>query len=472
MARIVFGEWTPDQPGLAGTVTDAKNVYPVQTGYAAINTAADYSNAAAANLLVAFAGKSSGATTLFAASATQLYKFNTSTLNLDALTVSGYTATAAWDITQFGQSMILANGINKLQAYNLGSSTAFSDLSASAPTAKYVTVVRDFVVAGNTAGTENKVYWSDLNDETDWTPGATSQADSQLLPDGGDIMGLAGGEYGLVFLERAIYRMTYAGSPFFFQFDAISRTLGCASNGSIAQFGGLTYFLADDGFYVCDGQTTKSIGAEKVNRWFFANAIPGNVKTTMSATVDPVNKLVIWCFDNIYGGKYLLIYNINLNRFSYADTDVTSVSYALAPSVTLEQLDTYSASIDALETSLDSDVWAGGGLLFTGVRGKKIITFSGAKATASVATNDIDAGRSVMLFARPLVDNGSASVAVASRDLLSDVPEYGTPVAATSEGRVSLRSAGRYHRLKVIPSGANWTTIVGLDYELAPQGAR
>ena len=114
----------------------------------------------------------------------------------------------------------------------------------------------------------------------------------------------------------------------------------------------------------------------------------------------------------------------------------------------------------------------GGSQKFTGVRGTKIVTFSGAKATASVATNDIDQGRSVMLLARPLVDNGTASVAVASRDLLSNVPEYQTSVAADSEGRMSLRSAGRYHRLKVIPSGANWSTVIGLDFELASQGAR
>lgn len=472
MARILFGEWTPDQPNLFGTVSDAKNVFPVSNGYAPVRLAADYSNAASENLMISFAGKYSGATSLFAASPIQLYKFNGTTLNLDAQTVSGYSATDSWDVTQFGSQMIAANGINKLQTYDLTTSSGFADLAAAAPAAKYVTVVRDFVVAANLVGEENKVIWSDLNDETNWTPSAASQSDYQMLPDGGDITGLAGGEFGIVFLERAIYRMSYAGSPLFFQFDAISRTLGCASNGSIAQFGGLTYFLADDGFYVCDGQTTKSIGAEKVNRWFYSTANPNKIKTGMSATIDPINKLVIWCFDNIFGGRYLLIYNINLGRFSYADTDVSSISYALTPSKTLEQLDTFSGSIDSLEISLDSPVWAGGGLLFTGVRGAKIVAFSGAKATASVATNDINEGRTVMKLARPIVDNGSGSVAIASRDLLSDVPEFGVSMAADSEGRVPLRSAGRYHRLQVTPTGDQWSTVVGVDYDSAQQGVR
>jgi hypothetical protein len=263
MQKILFGEWLPDQPGVTGAVTDAKNCYPVANGYAPIKSEADYSDAAGTDLLITFAGKFGGASTLFAAGATQIYKFDSNDASLDAATTTGYTGIEGWDVTQFGPQMILANGIDKLQAWTLNSSTEFADLSAAAPTAKYVTVVRDFVVAANDGNETSKVYWSDINDETDWTPSAASQADSQILPDGGDITGIAGGEYGLIFLERAIYRMSYAGSPFFFQFDAISRSLGCISNGSIAQYGNLTYFLADDGFYVCDGQSTKNIGTEK-----------------------------------------------------------------------------------------------------------------------------------------------------------------------------------------------------------------
>ncbi len=304
---------------------------------------------------------------LFAAGATQVYKFDSSDASLDAATTTGYSTVESWDVTQYGAKMILANGQDKLQAYEIGVSTYFADLAAAAPTAKYVTVVRDFVVAANDGTDANKVYWSDINDETDWTPGAASQSDFQIIPDGGDITGLAGGEYGLVFLERAVYRMSYTGSPFFFQFDAISRSLGCISDGSIAQYGGITYFLADDGFYSCDGQSVKAIGAEKVNRWFFDHVIPGEISTGMSATVDPIRKLVIWKFNNSFGGKNLLIYSINLDRWSYTDTTANAIAYVLTPSATLEQVDNYNASIDALDIPLDSRVFAGLALALKGL---------------------------------------------------------------------------------------------------------
>jgi hypothetical protein len=472
MQTINFGEWLPDQPGVSGAVTDAKNCYPVANGYAAFKSETDYSDAGQ-DLLITFAGKFAGATSLFAAGATQIYKFDSNDASLDAATTTGYTAVEGWDVTQFGAKMILANGQDKLQAFELNSSTYFADLAAAAPTAKFVSVVKDFVVAANVpGGEENKVYWSDINDETDWTPGAASQSDSQIIPDGGDITGLAGGEYGLVFLERAIYRMTYAGSPFFFQFDAISRSLGCISNGSIAQYGGLTYFLSDDGFYACDGQTAKAIGTEKINRWFFDNSIPNAIASEMSATIDPINKLVIWRFSGTFGNKYLLIYSIDLNRFSYATTTATSVAYVLTPSATLEQVDNYDSNIDTLATPLDSRVFAGGQLLFAGVSGQKIITFSGQPKTANITTGDINVGRSTITLARPTVDGGSASIAVASRDLLSDQVEFGDDVPADAENRVSLRSNGEYHRIRLTPTGANWQTAVGVDVEVVKQGNR
>ena len=470
--KILFGEWLPDQPSVTGAVTDAKNCYAVTNGYAPFKSEADYSDASSDDLLITFAGKFSGVSTLFAASTTQIYKFDSNDASLDAITTTGYSAVEGWDVAQFGAKMILANGQDKLQSWELNVSTVVADLSASAPIAKFVTVVRDFVVAANDGTDTSKVYWSDINDETNWVPSSTTQADSQFIPDGGDITGLAGGEYGLIFLERAIYRMSYAGSPLFFQFDAISRSLGCISNGSIAQYGGLTYFLSDDGFYACDGQSSKPIGTEKINRWFFDNAIPNEIATGMSATIDPVNKLAIWKFNNTFGGKSLLIYSINLDKWSYADTTASSISYVLTPSSTLEQLDNINASIDALDIPLDSRVFAGGQLLFAGVSGSKIISFSGQPKSAYIVTGDIDIGKSLVTLAKPIVDNGSATVAVASRSLLNGSVSFGTAVAADSENRCSLRSNGNYHRLKVTPTGANWDTAVGVEVTIVNQGAR
>ena len=243
------------------------------------------------------------------------------------------------------------------------------------------------------------------------------------------------------------------------------------SNGSIAQFGGLTYFLSDDGFYVCNGQTVKNIGLEKVNRWFFENAIPNEISTGMNSTIDPIRKIVIWNFKNTFGGRYLLIYSIDLDKWSYGTTDVTYLSYGFTPSATLEQIDNYNNNLDLLDIPLDSRVWAGGQLLALGVREQKIVAISGGFKSAYVVSGDIE-GRSVITLAKPIVDNGTATVAVASRNLLTETVEFGTAVAADSENRCSLRSNGKFHRIKVSPTSSNWKTLVGVEVDLVKQGDR
>lgn len=469
--RLTFGEWLPDQPGLVGALQTANNVVAQSVGYGPFPSMVDYSQAASENLNAVFTGKFGTTSNIFAGGASKLFKFDTTDLSMDDVSkVGGYTGTR-WKFAQFGDVVIAANGAEKLQAWTLGSSTLFADLAAAAPIASFVTVVRDFVVGANISSYPSRVQWSDINDETNWTSGPTSQSDYQDIPDGGNIRGITGGEFGLVLLEQSIVRMSYIGAPLFFQFDTISRTLGCYESGSIAQYGPMTFFLSDDGFYMCDGQSVKPIGAEKIDRWFFDDLDPANI-SKMSSAIDPVRKIVTWCYPNTRAGKTILIYNWQVQKWTYADTTADYIASAGTASVTLEGLDAYSASIDALETSLDSRIWVGGKFIFAGASGAKIVTFTGDPSSAVLETGDFAAGvNSIVRLARPQVDNGSATVAVASRDLLSDTVTFGTASAADSDNRVSLRSFGKYHRLRIVPSG-NWTTVVGVDVDTIQSGRR
>jgi hypothetical protein len=375
------------------------------------------------------------------------------------------------------------------------------------------------------------VQFSDINDPTDWTPGAASQSDSQDLPDGGDITQIVGGEFGIVFLEKAIVRMTYIGSPLFFQFDTISRNVGCIEGGSVAQYSGVTYFLADDGFYSCNGQQVTPIGAEKIDRFFFNNANIGDIDS-ISSSIDPERNLVIWNYTNVSGARELLIYNFQTQKWCSADTDVDYLGTLATTGTSLEGIDTaynitagsfvatkqytirsvgttdytligavantvgvlFTATgvgsgtgvaidmaasaaalktIDTLVTTMDDRLYKGGKFIFGGVRDAKIITFTGTNATASITTNDLEYGyNSVLTLIRPSVDNGSASVSVASRRMLDDTITFGSSVSASQEDRCAVRSAGRYHRVNFVPTGANWFSAIGMDIDYSEQGTR
>ena len=532
--KIQFKEWLPDQPSILDAVSKANNVIPLAVGYGSFKNAVNYSGTASENLNNVFAAKVNNDIAVFAGGATKLFRVDNTDLSLvDESKAGGYTGTNRWQFVQFGDLALASNGSEKIQSFDINSSTVFADLAAAAPTAKYITVVRDFVVAANLdAGTTpNKVQWSDINDATDWTSGNASQSDYQILPDGGDISGITGGEFGIVFLEKAIVRMSYIGSPLFFQFDTISRNVGCIEGNSIAQYSGISYFLSDDGFYATNGQTVTGIGSEKVDRYFFNNANIGDIET-ISAAVDPERNLVIWNYSNVSGGRSLLIYNFETQKWSEADTDVDYLSTLSTTGTTLDALDSaynvnagsfvvgkqytirtvgttsftgigavantvgvlFTATgagsgtgvaidmaasaaalktLDTLVTTLDDRLYKGGKFLFGGVRDTRIITFTGQPATATITTNNLEYGyNSVVTLIRPSVDNGSADASIASVRQLNQSFTYSTPISANSEGRVSVRSYGRYHRISLTPTGANWSSAIGLDLDYSEQGTR
>ena len=474
--KLTFGEWMPDQPSVSGALTDAKNVVSQAIGYGPFPAPVTFSTSnAAEDLTSLYAAKQpNGDTALFAAGLTKIYTVS----GVGAITQvkTGMTTANADRVrfTQFGKTVISCNNADKLQAWTLGTSTSFADLSATAPIAKFITVVRDFVVCANTFETTQQQYrvrWSALNDETDWTENVNTQSDYQDIPDGGQIVGIRGGEFGLVLMEKGITRMSYIGTPFIFQFDNISRGKGCIAAGSIAQVQGVTFFLSDDGFYSCDGQQVTAIGSEKVDRWFFANA-DESAFDTMSAAIDPVRKLVIWNFKTTFAQRKLVIYNFRTQKWTYGDAGTDFISDASTSATTLEGLDSISNSIDALTVSLDSILYMGGKYFLGGTSGAYVVTYNGANATANIVTGDLNAGgRSVVTLARPLIDGGSATVSVASRTLLSEQTSFGTAVAADSDNRVSLRGNGNYHQFQVTPTGT-WKTAVGLDVEFQGQGVR
>src|SRR5436853_306708 len=119
----------------------------------------------------------------------------------------------------------------------------FPDFSAStAP------VAGRFIVLSGLLSNPYRVQWSGLNDVTQWTPGVNS-SDFQDLPDGGIVRGVAGGEYGNIFQDGAIRRMTFApGSPFVFQIERIAEDRGLYAPYSLIRSGDRIFFLSADGF--------------------------------------------------------------------------------------------------------------------------------------------------------------------------------------------------------------------------------
>ncbi|MGJ3625959.1 hypothetical protein AB5I41_01480 [Sphingomonas sp. MMS24-JH45] len=108
-----------------------------------------------------------------------------------------------WRFTQFGNFIVAVNGVDTKQV-DLTSGAA-SDLAA-APYGNGVAVVGDFVVITQANGNRLLVQWSAFNDHTAWTAGV-DQSGFQPMLTGGEIKGIAGGEYGVILQRFRLVRM-------------------------------------------------------------------------------------------------------------------------------------------------------------------------------------------------------------------------------------------------------------------------
>ena len=132
--RLTFGEWLPDQPGIAGSLTEAKNVVSQAIGYGPLPLPVAIASDASENLQTLFATKDTeGNTKLFAGGSTKVFTASSIGVFTD---VSGATYTTfpneRMRFTQFGNSVLFTNNSDKIQYYDVTSSSAFAANTALA----------------------------------------------------------------------------------------------------------------------------------------------------------------------------------------------------------------------------------------------------------------------------------------------------------------------------------------------------
>lgn len=464
---VSVGEWLPDQPPFSNPgATQAKNVIPWKDSYKSFPSLSTYS----ANALGArcqgsyFARDNAGNVFNYAGDISKLYALQGASFSDVSRSAGGAYTTPTdgdWEFTQWGQTVIGVNGSDSNQFISLGGS-AFAALAGTPPVARHIAVVRDFVVLGNITNFPNRVQWSAIGDSENWTVSATTLADYQdLQGDGGWVAKIVGGEIGVVFRERDIWRMTFTGSREIFQFDQIEKQRGTFAPQSVINYGSAIFYLSEDGFYVTTGSgPSQPIGDGKVDRTFLSG-LDTNYFFRISAAVDPTNKLVMWAApfsgSSMGNPNRIFIYNWVYKKWAYAEVDLEIFARYASQGYTLEQLDAISSSIDSLNPSLDSRVWTGGLMTLSAfTTAHKIGTFTGSILSAEVETSETQhypGFRSDVTDVRPLVTGGAANIYVGTRNLQSATHAYGSAVAQNGSGSCPVRSNARYHRYKIAPTG-------------------
>ena len=481
--NINFGPWEPDSASLSsGVLATAKNVYPLKTGYGPIPSLSAISTSAlpAKCVGVFFAQVEAGGWVVFAGTRSKLYKFSSGTW-VDYTRASGGDYNVPeddyWSMTQFGSKVIFVNINDEPQVIDVDSgATAFSALGGSPPQARYVTVVGDFVVLACLNTETRKVINSAINNSAGWTVG-TDLCDEQEFPDGGRVTGVAGGgESGYVVQERAIRKMNFqAGADIAFTFERVEKERGAAAGYSIASTLNAVFFLSDDGFYKFGIDGLVPIGAQRVNKWFRENSDTARFFSVQAFT-DPYAPRICWAFYNSSGSTNfdrLLIYDWQLDRWSYGEIDAQFWGTLVTAGVTLEDLDTYGSIDTDVPYSLDSRVWEGGAPVVGAVNTSGYMAFLEGSAPQpalfSIAPVQLRPGaRAFVQSVEPLgiYNDATLAVRVGRTEHSGSAMSYTSSITPSTRTHVArLRASGRLHNFELSvtqSSGTIWTHAQGV----------
>lgn len=475
---IKFGNWLPDLPDNENPgALLAKNVIPRADSYGPLTSLSSYTNALTARCQGATAVRDlSNNVNWFAGDATKLYRMTSGTTWSDVSGAAYNTgADEQWRFTQYGNRVIAANYADNLQSFIMGTSSVFSQLVTIK--ARYIATVKEFVVIGNTndgsdGDQSQRVRWCAIDNPTDWTVSATTQADYQDLREGGEVMGIVSGVSGsdAIILQRdGVQQMNYIGSPAVFSFNRVEGSVGCISGGSVARIGSRVFYLGEDGFYMTDGVSSVPIGNSKVNKWFLAD-LNQSYTSRISSMTDPINQLVIWSYqdalNNTAYNTRFIIYNWVSDRWSYGEVNAEFILPAYTLGQTID--DFGSTSIDDIPFSLDSGVYQGGRVRLAAFDTTHKMGFlTGTALEATIDTGEaqlVPSQRALLKQIWPLVDGGTLSAAVGYRDRQNDSVTWATATSQNSKGFCPARVDARYHRVRLtIAAGGTWTHAQGID---------
>lgn len=481
---IPFADYRPDLADLNNPATEAKNVLPGEDGYRPIPAPQVQTNALRYYCRGAYSAKSKANVAYnYAGDGQNLYimsnnvwaEANKAPGGNDVYSLG---AEESWEFVKWGENVIAVGGANAtdpLPQIAALDGSDFGDLSGTPPRARHIAVVRNFVVLGNLyrsgAAFPDEIQWSGHNDETTWASNPATQSDNQPLPNGGWVQGICGGEYGVIFQERSISRMVYRGPDEIFEIEE-HPAIGTPCPNSIIQRGDRCYFWGQDGFYVTEfGGTPQPIGRHILDRKVRADLDAEHFHRMVGAE-DKARQVFWWIYPGVGNAaglpNQIVLFDYRTGKWSRAELDLEWIYDSLGTAIALDSFTAAGyTNLDTVGISLDSDIWKGGSVTF-GVfdSDHKQNQLSGTALSSKITTREVDSSglstdkkrlprghRGIVNRVRPMVQGGTTTVKVGTRDDLEDSVTETASLSEVADGSVPCRTNARYHRFTVETSG-------------------
>ena len=279
--------------------------------------------------------------TTFVGSKTKLYEASRLVVT-DISKGGGYSGGAinpgSWSFCSWGNDVIATNYIDPVQ-YRAGNTGAFADLitSTDKPKARFCAPFRNqLMLAGiNLSGHYDDEIWiSAVDNARSFGRDRQTQTDYQrIVSCPGQITGLVGGDFALVFKRRSIHAIEWTGGATVFRVRDLTSSIGTPYSRSIVSCDSKVYFWGGDSFYVTDGVSMpERIGADVVG-WYLTDAAfsGGALARSMPASIadedqvligsyDPAAGLIVWSYQKVGQSSWAhndcLFYNPREDRWS------------------------------------------------------------------------------------------------------------------------------------------------------------
>ncbi len=349
--------------------------------------------------------------------------------------------------------------------------------------------VGDFVFLACLGSNPRKVRNSAINDTTGWSVGV-NLCDEQELPDGDNITGFSGGEFGWVVQQHAIRRVIFQpGFDQAFRFERDERERGAIGPYSVVGVRDTIFFKADDGFYSFGPAGLKPIGHLRVDGFFATNS---DTKRYPLGFSDPTGPRVFWVYYSSANATLpdrKLIYDWDQDEWSAEEETAQFWARLVTAGTTLEGLNIY-GSIDypsagagpGIPYPLDSPVWQGGVPVVGAITSAGLLAFkSGAPNTATLTTCPLQLvpeGRANVanVFPAGIFNDATVALRIGRREHSAAAVSYTPSLTPSSKSGIArTKASGRLHNVELTlsqSSGTNWEHAIGVDLEANQDGRK
>ena len=461
--------FSPDaDPNSPGIFLDCTNVVPYESGFQGASTpvAVAVSALASDSRGAVVATKLDGTRRIFAGTQTDLYELlgTTWTSRSAAGSYIG-SSESRWSYCQFGDTTVASNLTDAMQS---SSSGAFAAISG-APKAKIViSASSNFVIAFNTNdgtyGASPDRWWCCAqSDQTNWTPSVTTSANTgRLVAVEGPIQAAKTlGDYVVAYKQRAVFVGVYAGAPVVWQWNLVpGGECGAVGSEAVCDIGGAHFIVSNDNFWIFDGTRPHPIGNGVMRLWFLSNSNP-TYRYRTKVIYDKQNNLVRVNYPSTNSSgacDACLVYHVTAKKWGRHDVTIEAPLNYLSPGVTVNGLNAYGATVNALPNiPMDSQYWLSGGQVpayFDTTH--QLVSMTGATGASSMTTGDMGDDDTLSVLdrfrMRYVISPTTATATGYTKTNEGDALVAGA-TNAINDGKFDMRQTGRFHRVRIDMTG-------------------